>query len=137
MYFMYTRYLDLTAKHPVGVMPMDDFRLMMLQNKRDDLVKSKLLDSKIGYFPKSKKDFDQVRAKLEDISKVLTDNLVFCFVVKDDPKSEEKSCITLHKGVWKNFINMNAAVKELFHVPNNENIVDVMVVHYPDGKSPA
>jgi hypothetical protein len=133
MYFMYTRYLDLTAKHPVGEDPNEDTRLLLTQNRRDELVRKRMFHEKIGSFPKSDKSFDQVRAKFEDMSNSLPDQLMFFFVVKDDHNSPEKRCHTLHKGTWKTYQSMNDAVREVFHVPESEAYVDMHVVHYPNG----
>lgn len=134
MFFMYTRYLDLTSKHPIGVLPEEDFRLMMIQNKRDDLVKKKMIDENVGFFPKRRKSFENVKPKMEDMSKTLPEQLVFFLVIKDDQNSPEKKCITLNHGIWKTYNNMNEAVRDFFHVPENVSYIDTRVIHYPENK---
>ena len=129
MYFLYTRYLDLTSRHAIGEFASGDMMMRMQQIMRDNELKQKLMNGRVGNFPKSKKEFDRDRTKMEDISNELNEHMVMFFSVKEDANSDEKECITLHKGVWKKFVSTNDAIKEFFYSPDDHMHVETRIVY--------
>ena len=132
MYFMYTRYLDLVAVHPAEKSPKIDFQMMMKQQERDHIVKKSILDNDLGYFPKSKKEFEEIKQKLENMSKILHEQLVFFFSVRDEQKSPEKECLVLRKGIWNTYADTADAINSVFHVSKDEPTIDTHIIHYPN-----
>ena len=132
MYFMYTRYMDLVARYPVEKSPMLDLPRIMMQQDRDTIVRKSMNENKIGQFPKSKKEFEKTKQKLENLSATADDQLVLFFSVRDDQNSPEKECHILQKGVWKKYANSNDAINDIFHVSKHETIVELMVAQEDD-----
>lgn len=133
MYFLYTRYVDLESRHDIGQSPEEDFKMIMLQSARDDLVKRYIVNSKLGYFPKSASEFYKFKKNLEDMSrsKDLDENLVLFFSVKEGHGAAEKECITLRQGVWKNYTTTAEALKDIYNIVDSTRQIDMHIVHYP------
>jgi hypothetical protein len=125
---MYTRYTDLVARYPVEKSPMLDLPRIILQQDRDTIVRKSMIEYKIGQFPKSKKEFERTKQKLENLSITADDQLVLFFSVRDDQQSPEKECHILRKGIWKKYANSNDAINDIFYVSKDESIVEIMII---------
>lgn len=127
MFYMYTRYPDLTTTHAIGDLTPEDEHMILEQQQRDRRVWEALRQYRIGSFPKSNKEFERAKANLQEMSSTLESDLVILLIKKDDPSSVDGPCLTLRHGVWKSYPSSDHAVRELYQLRQDERYVDMKI----------